>query len=290
MPALVKNANGLSLVELSISMFILGVMGVMTMKLIDNQIQGEALLRSSSEVSKTMSLLKTAINDRSRCYDMVGGRSFSAAGESIDTLSYFDRDKDQAGAVAKEFLGSGKSYKEFQIPGQLAPPDKSGIFIKKSTLGPDLADLTITFKINKKGLSFLSDSNTLPFITVKRTISFVVSRTAVGAPTITGCGPAVGDANDIAKRNLCKQFGFTWDIPTSKCTPPTPILCAAETVPKGVVAFDQLDCVPVRNWINLDDYFDYGWENCTTKAPAGTWNKITMVVEGGKYRMRCSNL
>lgn len=267
-----KLESGFSLIEITISMAVLGALSLVTMKLVDNQMQSEGLLKSRSEITKTVATIIQSINNKSRCFDMVGGKAPTDDGFDLSPLEY----KDENEAKTRELLAAGNRYREFRV---------QSILLKKNPVTDDLADIEIIFQVNKKGISLLRSDVTSAVVNIKKTISFIISKDP--GYNITGCGPAVGESNDLAKQNMCGEIGFVWTAGTpGTCTPPPPptvLECPIGQIPSAMTTLTQLNCVNIRAHINLNDFFDFSPAAGPCLAPLG----ISIGEAGGKYKVVC---
>ncbi len=257
--------RGFSMVEIVISMGILGIMALVTMKLIDTQAQNEAMARSQGEIAKTMALLQASINDRDRCQMMFAGRGVNPP-EYVSQLVYITQTQ------MKVLLAGESQYQDFRV---------DSIGLKQSTMiSKDVADVDVTFSIERKGINFFQSSNR--WVTMRKTISFVYSADANNK--IKSCGPAVGDANLLAKQNICLNLGAaaTWDPGTGACRLNT-IQCPVGQIPEKMIELGNLECKPLRNNVVLNDFFDISAAgiNC-----AGRDIRLD-AVSGGKIRLIC---
>lgn len=293
------NNKGFSLPEIMIAMGLLAGISLVTMKVLDNQAENEGRLKSSSEIQKTVALLKVLLNNPETCRHMLLGQPLSpnlngvtdiirpASVPTTEQPGLYQRIKNHSTGTFtyKEILALNSNYGRFRIGGagsiQL-------VKVTDSNSNIDAIDLLIRFRRETNAILFRDSSNTNDKVTIQR-IPLMV--TFDGANRITDCGLVVSDSNIAARKKLCDSMGALaqWvGTPTNRCYF-RPSQCGPGEVPEmqNKLGTQSLNCVPVENQFNVLDLFDTAYPGCVSAT--GEYRLAEVTVSGAqKLRLVCN--
>lgn len=266
-----KAERGFSLTELMVTVGILGGIALVTMRLFEDQTNKEALIRSKSEIQKTISLVKQSLSNPVNCrlnllyYTMPQIQATGTTGLSHPILRTLVSSNNNS---TKLLLESGKTYNHFKM---------DRILLFSVTGEPNKVRLQLKFLHKKKSSDGAVSGN---WTSVSESLFYTVSKDSLGQ--ITDCGEVVSAANATAKEKFCKSLGSAaiWNASTGKCT------FAQMTCPFGQVVmklntFGGVQCGPIKNYIKLDSLFDVS--TCINSS-----GKYRIVNNGsGKLKVEC---
>jgi prepilin-type N-terminal cleavage/methylation domain-containing protein len=272
--------KGFSLIELMVAIGLLGGISLVTMKLFQDQKANEVYIKSRAEIAKVVSLLEMTMSEPNNCRQIFAGKTKTSAGVPVPKLAVTF--VDSTGVTNERILletGTGstpKNYRDFYLL-------ENDILLKDSPLGNStVAELELRFRVKHRTL--LSQGMANDHVVVKK-IPFVVS---LASGVINECGPALGDANDLAKQQLCTDMGAlgAWDSVNKVCRL-NQYTCPAGQVASGFTPDPSsgsliFNCVDSADQINLADFFDLTPHNCTAGAP------FSIINSGGKFRIKCN--
>lgn len=250
-------------------MGLMGGVSLVTMKLIEDQTNNQNMLKSSSEISKTMGVLTGALNNEAACKNMLGGKSFGTLTNLMTTTT-----RSTDGAVMNQYyLEAGKSYSDFSIPANGLQLNK----IVTSDNSKNNAELVITFNFNKKkGITstLLSSEER----SIKKSIPLNVKYNAAGTG-ILSCAPAVSDVSQDAKVKFCNSLGGVAQIDSNGNCRLKSMDCPYGKIPRGLTSLGGVNCVNIQ----ANDIFQ---ENSTCSMATG---KVQIIFDSasGKYKLQC---
>jgi prepilin-type N-terminal cleavage/methylation domain-containing protein len=264
-----KAERGFSLTELMVTVGILGGIALVTMRLFEDQTNKEALIRSKSEIQKTISLVKQSLSKPVNCrlnlnpYTIPQIQATGTTGHPHPNLKTY-----VSSTSTKLLLGSGMNYNHFKT---------DNILLFSVPGEPSKVRLQLKFLHKKKSSDGAVSGN---WTSVSESLFYTVSKNSLGQ--ITDCGEVVCAANATAKQKFCKSLGSAaiWNASTGKCT------FAQMTCPFGEVVmklntFGGVQCGPIKDYIKLDTLFDVS--TCTN-----TSGKYRIVSNGaGKLKVEC---
>jgi hypothetical protein len=267
---MIRNAFGFSMPEILVALGLMGGISLVTMKIVEDQKGNEAFIRGNAEIEKTISLLKTTLNDPENCRSILAGSTLNATGTALGSLRI--PLKTSPGQF-KEILAANRKYSDFETQGiSLAVPAGSP---------PSTAEVQINFRIRSRNLSLwgASTSTGPGDRIISKTIPVIVSQTGT---TLTDCGPVVSDTNATAKQKFCESLGgaTTWNAPTQTCSY-NDMTCPFGQVLVRLTSMGGAICEDIKNHIKLDDLFD--------TSPCVSTGKFRIIDNGsGKLRIDCA--
>lgn len=270
--------KGFSLPEVLVGLGLMGGISIVTMKMVENQVSNDVLIKSKVEVSKTVSIIEGIIANPDLCKKMLGGKIRATSTTSGTPLTDLKYTVNGGNIMVLE----NKNYGAFMINAgdiQLAN--------SKNTSGGTFADLLINFRVRKKAVARFGDNTDMSnFTVVPARIPVSVTLNAATS-AIESCGPVVSEANDTARRIFCQNLGgaTSWVLESGvwKCKLKTTLKCPAGQLPKRMTSLGYVECVPAENAVDLDQIFDTS-PGCAT----GTGQyKIEFDSGTNKLKLRC---
>lgn len=292
-----KNENGFSLPEITIAVGLLAGISLVTMKILDNQVTNESRLKTNTEIQKTVSLLKTILNNPRSCSELLAGQPLSPTLNGVtnvikpaavtapgSTAGLYQKITASNGSVSyKEILAIDSDYGRFRIG-----PAGSIQFVKvtNSGTGADAIDLVIRFGLETQGIIFRDDGNSNNDKIQIQRIPLMV--TFNSANEITDCGLVTSDINTAAKKKLCLSLGnlAKWNDLLDKCEFNS-YMCTGNQVPARQNDSGTLfTCVDIHEQFNVQDLFVTGTSAC---APPNLTGKFRIEAEGTppKLAIKC---
>jgi prepilin-type N-terminal cleavage/methylation domain-containing protein len=278
-----KNQRGFTLVELTVGLGLMGVISLVTMKMISQQQSNTAYLTAKTEINKTVSLVQSSMNKPENCKFMLAGNTVApslGSAASIPSLRITGPSRDGS-QIIMSLLDAGLNYGHFYLG-----PD--AIKLISNPALPNSAELVLTFNLPTKSL--LNFGATTPRPIVKRIPVQVVTN---AANVVRSCGVVVSDANNEAKKRFCLSLaakGITTWTADNKCQLKS-LECLGGRVPRTISNIGALssdpsnpgangNCVTPDKVIDADLVFDTT-ANCKIKAGGimivrGPSNKITV--------------
>lgn len=281
-----KNQKGFTLTELMISVALLGGVSLITMKVMEEQSGNQSYLKATAEITKTVAMLQSTLNDPAKCKEMLGGivkPSDLTSKTEIPELKYLVRGEMHTILGAPVDPSPAKQdYSEFYL-------QKGDIALMGSEFGNNVADLVINFRIKKRALSLRGDDANDEVVT--RRLSLVGKFT----PAVISCGPVLNDASKTAKQKLCESLIGTvgssggvqeaaavWDDTTGTCTFKA-FRCPVGEVPKRIISLGHIECEPAVNRFKIEEVV------VLNQAPidCSATNRFRLVNAGGKLTIAC---
>lgn len=263
------NQKGFTLTEIVIALGLMGGISLVTMKLMEDQVNNQKLLVTSAEVSKTMNLIGSALNDSKSCMNILGGKS-------VGNIAALQSTQNHAGTViSKYYLEASKNYADFRIPAD-------GIKLNKlTTAGQNNAELVFTFFINSKKGATGNTASTKERSIIKKFPLNVKWNTA--GTQIESCAPLISDVSNLAKEKFCDSLGTaaTWDSATNTCKlNATNMKCQPGYYPKVMQNLGTVTCQLI---LATDIFVDSTNNPCTV----GTGVQIVFDSTVNKYKLQC---
>jgi len=84
---MIKSQNGLSMLEMSISMGVLGGVMLISMNVVSQKKSNESYIRSKGEIQKAISLMAINLKNPENCRSVVAGRKYQKTPSSETRLS-----------------------------------------------------------------------------------------------------------------------------------------------------------------------------------------------------------
>lgn len=272
--------KGFSLFELSVTIGLMGIVSLFTMKVMENQAQTQESIEATAEINMTISTIAQTINHIGKCEALFKGR---AVNSTLNGLIYSYRQSTNLPMTQYNLLltraGQNKVYQNFYID------DANDIRLSGDPTS-GMANLTITFRVQPLAKSQkLNLFNLGAGRTIIRQIPFNVITNA--SNVITSCGPVISASSTLARKTTCDSMlgvGARWDAGARRCYLDSGI-CPYGQVASGFDATAHVICTPAINQIRADDLFDTGYRDSCLAAGQQTWR---LVVVGGKVRLECS--
>lgn len=285
----VKNllkSKGFSLLELSITMGLMGLVSLFTMKIMENQSMGQESVEASAEINQMVAKIAQTINHRDKCAALFKGRLVSIFPYDYQPMSglIYDYRASPALPLTTHNLLLTRSlhntvYKHFYIR------DENDI--QYAGIAPLVVNLKITFRVqpaNKDQKMNLFNQNNER--TIIREIPFNITYKP-GSSEISSCGQVVSNSSRQAREVACASMegiGARWNNVTGNCYLETGT-CPYGEVGSGFDATGKVICTPAINQIRADDLFDTAYRTDCLMAGTQTWR---LSVVGGKIRLNCS--
>lgn len=278
---LIKDQLGVSLPELTVALGLMGGISLVTMKMMDEQVGNEALLKSRAEVSKTVSIVKNALNSGKNCRDVLGGRQVTATVGSNNTVTSAGSISIQnitlkinrgGAAQNRELLAQNTYYNGFKV---------DTIRLVRPVGSPaNTANLEVAFRVKSKNVKLwgagAQDDPDDRILTER--IPLIVNFDSTN--TLTDCGPVVSDSNATAKEKFCATLGSsaTWNATTQRCEF-NDMRCPRGEVMVSMTSIGGGNCQPIHEQIDLNTLF-------STQSCSWT-GKVRIINDGGKLRVDC---
>lgn len=308
--------KGFSLPEITVALGLLGGISLMTIKLVENQMNNEAHLKAKTEIAKTTALLKTILNDPENCRNMLKDQILpTATGSGVRTNiglppalpapslnpalpgpGLYQRIKNPGTSPAtyayKEILlatgnyrNFGVGYIQFEKMTDSNTPAKIMLSGVSTDIDMDTVDLIIQYRVETKSILFKSTTNDanekgyLQRIPLLATFNYNTNQ-------IKDCGMVTGEATVAAKQKFCTSLGnmAQWDATALTCKF-KPNVCPAGQVPEAQskVNASTFTCVPVTDQFDAEDLFD-----TTATCQSATGSYTIQVGASGKLRIQCN--
>ncbi len=261
------NQKGMTLTEVLIAAALMGGVALVTAKLMGEQSNSQAYLKTMASIASTMSMVENNIQNPDSCKSMFAGKplnvsafSLGTAGLDADVLTLVTPT-----GVTKGILGE-KEYGEFSIA-------NNAITLQQSTIGTSIADLKITFTPKNKTSLFANKQS------ITKKISFVVAKD-VSTGLIASCGAVLGDSNLSAKKTFCQSLGgaATWN--GSTCTLLS-VKCPYGQVGTRLTSLGGINCEDLSSQVNLTELFDTTPVSCLNKP------NLQIINSGNKFKLYC---
>lgn len=265
---LIKNQKGLSLVEITVALGLMGLMTLVTMKLTQTSKGNEALIKANGEISKTMSLIQSALNNPDNCRSMIGGYQLNGPALPYLQLKLVDRSTVPHTITTVNVLTDNTKYTDFSL-------DTNAIrLVTNTTFQTGLvADLVIQFKLKQMG----QDK------TVEKKIPVYVTTDA--SNNIVSCGPVIGEVNDQAKQKFCESLagGNVASWTGGKCILKS-MDCPYGQIPRSMGKMGDFVCEDITTIVPVTQIFNTSEPPCDV----GT-NGVSIVSDtNGRLKINCN--
>ena len=280
-----KFQKGFSLVELVVTLGLMGMVSLITMKVMENQSAAQLSVEATAEINSTVSLIAGAVNDPAKCHQMFAGRNINSV---INELRY---QVATSGAPADVYLlqsrNVGKIYRYFYI-------DDGDMTLSQDPSNMGMANLNIFFNVQSMAISQkINLFSQLNSRTVRRQIPFNVVTDA--SLNILSCGPLASRNNILAKEIACRGLlntGLvTWDSGSSRCLLRRNV-CPAGEIPVNFDASGNIVCNTGGDQVRVEEIFDlsYMTNNCAVSGtnPLRVYWGIVADPATGKLRINCT--
>lgn len=273
--------QGFSLLELTVTMGLMGLVSLFTIKIMEQQSMSQQSIEASAEINTMVSNIAQAINDPVKCNSMFYNK---AAGNTFPGLSYqIVRPglPTVTHRLVETLADHNKIYQDFYIK------DSSSIVLQYEP-ATGTARLDVTFHVQPLGTTQKANLYNNPNAkTIKRSIPFNVVLST--ANRVMYCGPVISSNAILAKQAACsalKNVGGWWNPSTNRCEI-VKQSCPFNRVFRGFTVDGSgkviPDCQPASNYVKAEDIFDLGHSmSCVGKTK---WKFI--VGPNNKLRLNC---
>jgi hypothetical protein len=234
------NMRGMTLVELTVTLAISGLVGILIMRHTQMTFSQESHLRYKAKVNESFTLFHNMISRQDKCTEMLKGKTTSADGIEVpDGLSINGTES----IVLKQGI-----FDHFEI---------QSIKISDSVLSNNSFDVTVTYRP-----SSLDQFSSSPIVK-KVTIVGVKE-----AATIESCGPVISEMNVVTKQYFCSKMGAlaNWDSVSGKCLLNNAFSCSDGNVPQYISATGTISCVPIAETVDFSKIFNFENHECPGKG------------------------
>jgi prepilin-type N-terminal cleavage/methylation domain-containing protein len=262
------NQRGMTLTEVLIAASLMGGVALVTAKLMGEQANSQAYLKTMASIASTMSMVENNIQNPVSCKGMFAGKPLNASSAfplgtpalDVDVLSFVTPT-----GVTKGILGENE-YADFSI-------GNNAIKLVQSPIGTSIADLKITFTPKNKTSLFSNKQS------ITKKISFVVSKNA-STGLIVSCGAVLGDSNLSARQTFCSSLGGAAVWNGTKCTLLS-VKCPYGQIGTKLTSLGGIICEDLASQVNLNELFDTTPVNCVTKP------NLRIINSGNKFKLDC---
>jgi prepilin-type N-terminal cleavage/methylation domain-containing protein len=286
------NHKGFSLTELMIAMGLLGGISLVTMKLVEEQKNNEAYIRARGEISKTLSQLKSSLNNPEVCRYILAGKTLNALGVPLPYIRVpmFRSGGQITGHIRENVINNAATdYVEYFKPATkyvgfetLPNAGVTGSFVLIQPAGSQTGHAQINFNFLVKSKTMKLWSSGTNVRTISETLPVTVSTSGT---TVTDCKPAVTATNLAAQKKACLSLKSvaTWDTATNKCkynSAAVTIDCKSGKVLNQIYPDGTVECVDLLTKIDLNYIFQDSRIN-----PATDRCTVLPNTSGGKFRI-----
>ncbi len=275
-----NNQKGFSLIEGTVTLGLLGITSLYSLKVMEERALQEYNLKTMAAINNTVTMIQKVMNTPENCQgalvnpiiDLV--HSSTTLGTPIIELGI----PKQGSTGRKVFLRANKFYDYFYIP-------PTGINLL-GTPTPTYFELVVDFKIKGKSWIAKHTGEVAADYTTTITRRIPIIGKVDAANKLLGCETDVGDNNEIAQERFCQSLGVraTWNTVTKKCILNNSFKCAYDESPIKITSTGSIVCGRLENRLDLNDLFDTSTQNCT-----GGKTKFQIVDSNGKFGIRCHN-
>ena len=262
------NQRGMTLTEVLIAAALMGGVALVTAKLMGEQTNTQAYLKTMASIASTMTMVENNIQNPDSCKAMFAGKPLNASGAFTLGTSAMDAAVltfVTPTGVTKTILGENE-YGDFSI-------GNNAITLIQSPIGTSIADLKITFTPKNRS-SLLSSKQS-----ITKKISFVVAKNA-STGLISSCGAVIGDSNLSARKTFCLSLGGAASWTGTKCTLLS-VKCPYGQVGTKLTSLGGIICEDLASQVNLIDLFDTTPVSCVGKP------NLRIINYGNKFKLDC---
>lgn len=279
--------KGFSLPEITVALGLVAGVSLVTMKLVENNARNQNTLKASSEIQKSVALLKAALNEPERCRSILLNQTVGIGAGEGNAISANPNPMVSAqgpGLFQEIRSGSGTAFKELLRPNTAYPGFRTAnITLRKNAPTPaDYAELVVNFAnetdINKRNDGSQTEADKGTRIVIPLVVKLNASN------QITDCQPSVSEVNEAAREKFCRSLGnlAVWDSTGTKTCKFRTHQCPSGQVPSVFQSTGALTCVPLSQQMKASDLFDAG-SNCTISS-----GNFRIIEQGGKLRIDCN--
>jgi prepilin-type N-terminal cleavage/methylation domain-containing protein len=285
MKKLLNSQKGFSFPELLVAMGLVGGVSLVTMKLVETNSRNQSTLTATSEIQKTVSLVKQALGDPEGCRYVLRGQAVGNNGSPVNIGANPQNAALGAGLFFR--IARTNDLKVLLRPNTTYRGFRSTTIQLQRPAGnlPDSAELILNFAnettLDKNQAGTLSDGNAANDKGTRMVIPLMVKLD--GSNQVTDCGPSTSETNEAAREKFCLSLG-TMAIWDSLGNPKT---CKFRTYqcPHGQVAREQLStgaitCVNVEDQMRASDLFD--------TTPCSITGNYQIIKVGDKLKIQCN--
>ena len=272
--------KGFSLPEITVALGLVAGISLVTIKMMENQANNEAMIKFSAEVQKATGQIKAAMSNGENCRYMLTGKRIGTypTGQLFGTGptdKLFARIKEPSTGnyLQVELVKPNTKYNGFKTG------DISLRYPAVSLPSASVAELVIVFRMETKGI-FDDRDDTNDKRTLRQVIPIVVKQSG---NIISDCGPATSDTNLIARQKFCESLGALakWNGTDCKFEE---IKCSYGKVPEFQNSSGTINCVDIDKQLDPNALFD------TTSCPITASKKFMIMNNGaGKLKVQCLN-
>lgn len=244
--------QGFSLIELAVSMGLVGGVTLAAMKVMEDQSSNDAISRYKAEVQKTVLMVQRSLNNPSRCTEMLQGKVITPSGTNLPNgLILNPADPARSTVLIR--------------PGNVGSVRLTSLQVATSTFSNSSFDIRMTFTPQ-------TAESVIPFFnsgraTITKTITLVGSLNA--ANVIQSCGPVVSESDEVSKKALCDGLSTTvatWNSSTKRCTLNlSNFKCPHPQVPTRLTRLGAYVCESIATQVDYSKIFDFNPVSCPTK-------------------------
>jgi len=265
---MIKSQNGLSMLEMSISMGVLGGVMLISMNVVNQQKSNESYITSKGEIQKAISLMAINLKNPENCRNVVAGRKYQKTPSAETKLSTVRIKVNKTKSLITNCTLTGANLpsglqidpKTCLIYGTPLAPSSTQTYTLNVTYGNSTTPLTSTFSLYVEGLT-QNQSNT------------------IGGPTLSfdgaqGIRGKVGDKINISPTKFKFEPTYSGSNPisatsktftlTKKCTISPPLPSGLEFNEKTcAISGKPLDTITQTYKITVTNDFGSVSENVT---------------------------
>lgn len=275
------NNKGFSLPEIIVALGLVAGISLVTIKLMENQANNEAMLKFSAEIQKATARIKAEMADKENCRYMLAGKRIGtyASPVSVGPDGIYSRLKNHgAGTISRvELVKPDTRYKGFKT---------STIALRYPLSGmTNVAELLLTYRLENKSVLFDDGNDANDRKTIRQVIPVIVKQTG---NIISDCGPSVSDTNEAASEKFCLSLGgmTVWTPGVSgapgRCTFDPDAKCGWGTVPEYQNSTGDFTCVAIDKQLDPNSLF-----NSTYSCTVGASRQISIVSVDTKLQVKC---
>ena len=281
----VINSKGFSLPEIIVALGLVAGISLITVKLMENQANNEAMIKFSAEIQKATARIKADMADKEKCRYMLGGKTIGeyASPASVGVAGIFSRVADHTNGTFSRVLlvRPDTKYQGFKT-GDISlryPANAEAVVALRN-----VAELVLTYRMETKSILFDDRDDANDRKTIRQVIPVIVKQSG---NVISDCGPAVSDTNEASREKFCLSLGgmTRWTPGVAgapgTCTFDPNAKCGWGTVPEFQSTTGTFTCVSVDTQMDPNALFN------TTPCTIGATRKFSIISVGAKLQVQC---